>query len=170
MSSIRKPEKLLNALLTEFSVRNNLRLEDVNMETSLWQERPDIDLSDTFLFTGLTLLNANFEFDDNKLVAAHAKRYHQTIPFVKIKFEKTGEKTETGSVNTSKRSRNNVYRCPVYETFNRYYLLYYYNLLTSLTCRSYLSGRSSLSFYLRLHCDCDPAILAKHGAALTSQI
>ena len=122
LSSIRKPEKLLNALLTEFSVRNNLRLEDVNMETSLWQERPDIELSDTFLFTGLTLINANFEFDDNKLVVAHAKRYQQDIPFVKIKFEKTGgEKTGAGSVNTSKRTRNNVYRCPVYETFNRYY-------------------------------------------------
>ena len=60
MSSIRKPEKLLNALLTEFSVRNKLRLEDVKIEASLWQERPDIDRSDTFLLTGLTLLNANF--------------------------------------------------------------------------------------------------------------
>ena len=120
MSSIRKPEKLLNALLTEFSVRNNLRLEEVNIETSLCQERPDIDRSDTYLLTGLTLLNANFEFDDNKLVVAHAKRYQQDIPFVKIKFEKSGgEKTEAGSINTSKRTRNNVYRCPVYETFNR---------------------------------------------------
>ena len=121
MSSIRKPEKLLNALLTEFSVRNKLRLEDVKIEASLCQERPDIDKSDTYLLTGLTLLNANFEFSDNKLVAAHAKRYQQDIPFVKIKFEKTGEKTEPSS--TSKRTRNNVYRCPVYETFNRYCIL-----------------------------------------------
>ena len=122
MSSIRKPEKLLNALLTEFSVRNNLRLEEVKIETSLCQERPEVDQSDTYLLTGLTLLNANFEFEDNKLVAAHAKRYSQTIPYVKIKFEKTGgEKTEAGptSSTTSKRTRNNVYQCPVYETFNR---------------------------------------------------
>ena len=91
------------------------------METSLCQERPDIDRSDTFLLTGLTLLNANFEFDDNKLVAAHAKRYSQDIPWVKIKFEKIGVNTEAASTSTttSKRTRNNVYQCPVYETFNR---------------------------------------------------
>ena len=123
MSSIRKPEKLLNALLTEFSVRNQLRLEEVKIETSLCQERPDVDQSDTYLLTGLTLLNANFEFDDNKLVAAQAKRYHQNIPFVKIKFEKIGEKTEPISSSTSKRTRNNVYQCPVYETFTRFYIL-----------------------------------------------
>ena len=173
MSAIRKPEKLLNALMTEFSVREKLKLEDVNIEASLCQERPDIDRSDTFLLTGLNLLNANFEFDDNKLVAAHAKRYQQNIPFVKIKFERTGEKTEASSNNTTKRTRKNVYRCPVYETFNRYYVLHAGNdILTDQikTCRSYLTGRSSLSFYLKLHCDCDPDILAKHGAALTSQI
>ena len=84
MSSIRKPEKLLSALLTEFCVRNNSRLEEVKMETSLCQKRPDIDQSDTFLLTGLTLLNANFEFDDNKLVVAHAKRYTQDIPWVSL--------------------------------------------------------------------------------------
>ena len=100
-----------------------MRLEEVKIETSLCQERPEVDQSDTYLLTGLTLLNANFEFDDNKLVAAHAKRYSQNIPFVKIKFEKTGgEKTEAvpTSSTTSKRTRNNVYHCPVYETFNRY--------------------------------------------------
>ena len=91
------------------------------METSLCQKRPDIDQSDTFLLTGLTLLNANFEFDDNKLVVAHAKRYTQDIPWVRIKFEKIGENTEAASTSTttSKRTRNNVYLCPVYETFNR---------------------------------------------------
>ena len=97
----------------------------MRIETSLCQERPDVEQSDTFLLTGLTLLNANFEFEENKLGPAHAKRYSQNIPFLKIKLEKIGEKTEelpspSTSTSSSKRTRNNVYQCPVYETFNRY--------------------------------------------------
>ena len=114
MSSLRKPEKLLTALMYEYSVEQGCRLEDVTMETSLWQERPDIDQKDgAHLLTGLTLVNANFDFEDKKLFPAQAKRYHQKIPFVKVKF---GRNEGTEDIP---RTKNRVYKCPVFETFNR---------------------------------------------------
>ena len=91
LSSIRKPEKLLTALALEFCVGRDCRLEDVTTEASCWTERPDCaSEAGCHLLTGLTLVNANFDFEDGKLLPAQAKRYQQKIPFVKIKFGKNG--------------------------------------------------------------------------------
>ena len=126
LSAIRRADKLLNAMVFEFSVQKECAIEDVELISTIHDEEPEIDKLNSVLFTGLTITSANIDSETKKLMPAQHKLYNQEIPFVKITFRKKEE--EGDSVK-----RGNLYECPIYETHDRNSVKIILHVLTANT-------------------------------------
>ena len=112
IKAIRNPNKLLAALIFEFSIANDCSIDDVEVYSTIHFDQPEINKYDSFLLTGLTIVNANIDFEYGKLIPAQHKCYKQNIPFVKLQLRRKRESTEKGTKEV-------FYECPVYETNSR---------------------------------------------------
>ena len=109
--AIRKPEKLLNALLFEFCASQNYFKEEVEILASMHTEKPDFNTENSFLLTGVTLVSANIDQETKSMIPSHHKQHHEEVPFVKVEF-RMKENIED--------KKANFYSCPVYETSSRF--------------------------------------------------
>ena len=167
VKAIRNPNKLLAALIFEFSMANDCSIDDVEVYSTIHFDEPEINKYDSFLLTGLTIVAANIDTESGKLIPAQHKCYKQNLPFVKIQLRRKRESIEKGS-------KEIFYECPVYETNSRldlniFFSLYMYKL-SFVLFRMFIDGISSLCFYLSLPVECNPDILAKHGSATFTQM
>ena len=113
IKAIRNPNKLLAALIFEFSITNDCSIDDVEVYSTIHSEEPDINKYDSFLLTGLTIVSANIDFESGKLVPAQHKCYKQNIPFLKLQLRRKRDDMERGS-------REVFFESPVYETNSRF--------------------------------------------------
>ena len=111
ITAIRRPEKLLNSLMFEFSVSNNCSVGDVEIDASIHEAAPEMT-PNSVVFTGMTIQSANIDPETKRIVPAHHKQYSQALPFVQICFKVRDE-------NHTQNGKKNVYDCPVYETRRR---------------------------------------------------
>ena len=118
MKAIRNPNKLLAALIFEFSIANDCSLDDVEVYSTIHFDEPEINKYDSFLLTGLTIVSANIDHESGKLIPAQHKCYKQSLPFVKMQLRRKRESNEKGN-------REVFYECPVYETNSRFTSILY---------------------------------------------
>ena len=112
VKAIRNPNKLLAALIFEFSMANDCSIDDVEVYSTIHFDEPEINKYDSFLLTGLTIVAANIDTESGKLIPAQHKCYKQNLPFVKIQLRRKRESIEKGT-------KEIFYECPVYETNSR---------------------------------------------------
>ena len=101
----------------EFSLIKGCNSDSVGIEVSIQKEVPGtLDSEDSHIvtLTGLTLISANFDFENNSLKAAEHKVNRQALPCIQLRLlprivEYNGAE---------------IYECPVYETESRIRLLY----------------------------------------------
>ena len=91
MKAIRNPNKLLVALIFEFSIANDCTLDDVEVYSTIHFDEPEINKDDSFLLTGLTIVSANIDPESGKLIPAQHKCYKQSLPFVKMQLRQKKE-------------------------------------------------------------------------------
>ena len=112
IKALRNPNKLLTALIYEFSIANDCSIDDVEVYSTIHCDEPEINKYDSFIITGLTIVSANIDFENRKLIPAQHKSHKQSLPFVKIQLRRKRESIEKGN-------KEIFYECPVYETNSR---------------------------------------------------
>ena len=88
-------------------------MDAVEITASIHEDEPE-DEDDCVVFTGMSLMLAEFDSETKKIVQAHHKNYSQNLSFVKICFKQITENSH---------ENGKIFDCPVYETINKLVML-----------------------------------------------